>query len=189
MKTLAFRTTTQFINVIKNEDGTLSIFNQDGQIENAGHFIASMGGIDAVLKRCEEYSGSFADFVSEIKEREAIKRTQREIQNTGMMQRIVKIREERELKEEAEWLSISGLKIIPATVDNIRILLTHLNKSNWGTWNLPSLSIGYSANQFDCDGVSAATIVLDKAIDFEGKMIDKFKVGGKRGYLVKYQSL
>lgn len=102
------------------------------------------------------------------------------------------LKEKYEAKRAAEWAAIKDLAVIPATVDNIRIVLNHLNGSNWGGWNLPKMSIGYSAHQYDCDGIMAATITLDKPISCEDMGITnqkKFMVGGKSGHLVKYQRL
>jgi hypothetical protein len=90
------------------------------------------------------------------------------------------------------WENLLSLEVIPATVDNIQILLNYLNRSNWGLWQLPKMNIGYSANQYDCDGVQATTITLDSPVSDEKKGIKnqtKFKVGGKRGHLEKYQTL
>jgi hypothetical protein len=95
-------------------------------------------------------------------------------------------------KAAAEWDSIKNLDVIPATVDNIRIVLRHLNSMNWGVWDLPKLSISYSAHQYDCDGVQASTITLDKPIscdDYGIKNERFFKTGGRAGHLNKYQSI
>jgi hypothetical protein len=92
-------------------------------------------------------------------------------------------------RNQKAWDEIKDLPVIPATVDNIRTLLNHLNSNNWGGWTLPKLSIGYSANQYDCDGQSATTITLDEKIEFEGELVDKFVVGAPRGHLNKYQML
>lgn len=83
------------------------------------------------------------------------------------------------------WNELMQMDVIPSTLENIRLLLIHLNKSNWGSWSLPKMSIGYSVNQYDCDGISAVTIKLEKAID--GCKL--YKIGGKFGHLTKYQSL
>lgn len=88
-------------------------------------------------------------------------------------------------EQEMAWNAIKDLEVIPATVENIKTLLTHLNSINWGSWDLPKMSITYSAAQYDCDGVQATAIKLDKAIDGE----KLYKVGGKRGHLAKYQPL
>lgn len=102
--------------------------------------------------------------------------------------KIVRKREREELKakleaeQSAKWDAIKDLNIIPATLDNIRTVLVHLNSSNWGGWHLPKLSIGYTAAQYDCDGVQASTIKLDSAVEVS----KLFKVGGKAGHLNKY---
>ena len=66
----------------------------------------------------------------------------------------------KELERDEAWEKLSKLDVIPATVENIKIVLTHLNEQNWGAWDLPRLSIGYSAHQYDCDGKIASTIKL-----------------------------
>lgn len=81
---------------------------------------------------------------------------------------------------------------IPATCGNIKLIAKWLNNQNWGGWNLPTMTIGYSANQYDCDGVNATTITLNSPISDPDRGIEnetKFKVGGKRGHLNKYKSL
>lgn len=89
-----------------------------------------------------------------------------------------------------EWQQLSSLSVIPATVENIRIILHYLNTINWGLWNLPKLSIGYSANQYDCDGKTATTIQLDEPISDVERGIENetmFQTGAPRGHLSKYQ--
>jgi hypothetical protein len=90
-----------------------------------------------------------------------------------------------EIQQLEQWNELKKLDVIPSTLDNIRLFLIHLNKSNWGSWTLPKMTIGYSVNQYDCDGSSAVTIKLDKAIDG----CKFYKIGGKFGHLTNYQSL
>jgi hypothetical protein len=97
----------------------------------------------------------------------------------------IKMRQKWETEHFEKWNKIKDLTVIPATLANIKIVLTQLNFQNWGAWNLPKMTIGYSANQFDCDGLTASTMKFDNAIEGE----TMFKVGGKRGYLSKYISL
>lgn len=88
------------------------------------------------------------------------------------------------------WNAIKSLETIPSTIENVKLVLQHLNSQNWGSWSLPKMSIGYSANQFDCEGKIASTMKLDKGISNEFITNEKmFKIGGKRGHLNKYQSL
>jgi hypothetical protein len=81
---------------------------------------------------------------------------------------------------------------IPVTVENLRIIAKYLNMSNWGGWTLPKMTIGYSANQYDCDGKTATTITLDQPITDEEAGIfneSRFVVGAPKGHLNKYQRI
>lgn len=110
-------------------------------------------------------------------------------------ERKAKNAELKELSENAHneaWAKLSKLEVIPVTVNNLSTLLTELNNQNWGAWNLPKLSIGYSANQYDCDGRVATTIELKEPItDGERGIFNetRFVVGAPKGYLSKYQRL
>lgn len=75
---------------------------------------------------------------------------------------------------------------IPTTYENIGIVLRYLNTSNCGGWKLPAMTIGYSCNQYDCDGKQASTMTLDNPIEIDGEMVDKFVVGAPLGHLTKY---
>lgn len=85
----------------------------------------------------------------------------------------------------SKWDKLLQLETIPANIDNIKTVLEILNMQNWGGWKLPKMSIGYIANQYDCDGKIATTMKFD--IPIEGNRM--FKVGGKIGHLEKYLSL
>ena len=78
-------------------------------------------------------------------------------------------------------------KVFDVTIENIRRILLYLNSMNWGVWQLPKMTCGYSAHQYDCDGHQASTITLDKPIDYCGEKVTKFKVGGGRLHLTKYK--
>jgi len=78
-------------------------------------------------------------------------------------------------------------KVFNANLENIRRILLYLNSMNWGVWQLPKMTCGYSAHQYDCDGHQASTITLDKPIDYYGEKVSKFKVGGGRLHLTKYK--
>ena len=102
-----------------------------------------------------------------------------------------KVAENRKI-ENAKLQEMNSNGAIPTTVENVRLVLRFLNEQNWGGWSLPKMTIGYSANQYDCDGYTATTIKLDSPISDEEMEITKetmFKIGGKRGHLEKYQAL
>lgn len=79
--------------------------------------------------------------------------------------------------------------VIAVTIDNLRIVMQYLQRHNWGSWSLPKMSIGYSANQYDCDGKIAVTIKLDKPIDYYGDMVSDFEYGAPHGHLTKYRKI
>ena len=78
--------------------------------------------------------------------------------------------------------------VIAASYENVSLLLRWLNAQNWGLWQLPTLSIGYSCNQYATErGGSATTIKLDTPIDTPmGDRRSKFAHGAisavPRGY-------
>lgn len=78
---------------------------------------------------------------------------------------------------------------VESTPHNIYVLLSYLNTQNWGTWNLPKMTIGYKCNQYDCDGKQVTTIILDKPILYKGEMLSHFQVGAPRGHLTQYAKL
>lgn len=71
---------------------------------------------------------------------------------------------------------------IEATLENIKVVGEYLRQQNWGTWTLPTMSIGYSAYQYDCDGQIAVAFVFDSLICGHRKIA----VGAKRGHLNGY---
>lgn len=110
---------------------------------------------------------------------------ERKIKNEEFWERVNKERKE-------AWESISKLAVIPATVENIRTVLLHLNEQNWGGWTLPKMSIGYAAHQYDCEGKTATTIKLVEPISSEEYGIENesmFVVGAPNGHLTNYQRL
>lgn len=113
---------------------------------------------------------------------------QRKIDNDNFA---LKIAEKRK-NENAKLQELIANGAIPATVENVRLLLSFLNEQNWGGWSLPAMTISYTANQYGCDGSVATTIKLDEPISDEEMGIENetmFKIGGKRGHLNNYKSL
>ena len=91
----------------------------------------------------------------------------------------------------AEKLSklIYSMDIIPATVENISLILEWLNNQNWGSWQLLNIEGGYKAAQHNCGGKLITTIELNKPILHRERMVKKFKSGHKTGYLNKYETI
>ena len=78
-------------------------------------------------------------------------------------------------------------KVFEANIDNLGRILNYLNSMNWGVWQLPKMSVGYSAHQYDNEGRNVTTITLDEPINYFGEMVSKFKVGGSCSFLPKYR--
>lgn len=76
--------------------------------------------------------------------------------------------------------------VLESNAENIYLLLTYLNTQNWGGWELPKMTIGYTCNQYDCDGKTATTIKLNEPIEYNDKLVSKFEVGAPHGHLMQY---
>ena len=179
------------VSVEKNTDGTLLIKDVDTKepITDAGLLICSVGGIDKFLAHCL----TEAKF-QEIQTFEAYKKTpeyqaQLAEQRAASMEceRLAQERKNTEIEKEYKDLLYTYGGVIPTTVDNLKIVLRYLNTKNWGGWELPKMTIGYSASQYDCEGKQATAIKLEQAIDdgYDGKS-SRFCVGAPRGHLNKY---
>ena len=177
--------------VTLNADGSLFI-TSDGEhsIPNAGQFILSMGGIQRVLERCTEEIT-----LDEFKLRAAHRQSHRQyaIEHRSEIIAAQRQKEEEKIKARATRyeqmyndLLAKSNGVIETTYENICIVLAFLNTCNWGSWNLPTMTIGGSFNQYDCDGKQATTLTLNQAIDVDGEMISKFVFGAPRGHLTKY---
>lgn len=103
----------------------------------------------------------------------------------------IKAENERRKKElQEEFLSIERKikegEVFESNLENIFKILRYLNSMNWGVWELPKMTIGYKANQYDDNGKNVTTITLDKPIRYHDEMTNKFKSGGSRHILPQY---
>lgn len=177
---LKLRTNTRVMDVVVNNDDTITITCDDKPINNPGQFILQMGGIDAVIARCKEYTA--ADWQAEQEREQAAKLAAKEAAN----QRAEQLIKER---DQAYHEVFGSDAVVETTPKTIYILLSYLNDYSWGSWQLPKMSIGYRCHQYDCDGKQATTITLDKAIDYDGRPSRLFEVGAPIGHLMMYQKL
>lgn len=147
------------------------------------NFSASQIIMNPIAK--EEIPLEVFELIQEMKDRQDVDRQQREIRNESFAKKI----EQERTKNSQILQTLIATGPIPTTLENLSLVLNFLNEQNWGTWNLPAMSIAYSANQYDCDGSTATTITLDVPILVDGEKIKKFKTGGRRGHLDKYYSV
>ena len=82
-----------------------------------------------------------------------------------------------------------GGDVLESNSSNIYLLLELLNTQNWGGWELPKMTIGYSCAQYDCDGKQATTIKLDEPIEYDGELLINFEVGAPLRHLTKYKKI
>ena len=177
MKKMYFTSKKSFL-VEQNADGTLLITKTSTMkpLENAGAFIVSQGGIDAILAKCKEVT----------EEQFAEDRKQLLLRHEQAKQRSQELAMANRKRHEEEYNAVFNGDVVETTVENIRILLRYLNDINWGVWQLPSMTIGYSCHQYDCDGQTATTIKLNRPIEYRGMMVSKFQHGASRRYFPNY---
>lgn len=135
------------LTVNQNEDGTLLLTCKNGTpYENAGLLINNSGGIERFWALCideEEYQRRIADRdfrqSPEYKAEQARKNAERSAIAAA--------------QHKAEFDALPSP--IPVSYKNLGIVLRYLNDQNYGTVALPCMTVGYSYNQYDCDGHSA----------------------------------
>lgn len=192
MKILA--TKSYFLEVVENNDNTLTLNllythvgngvwrKQDGQpFGGAGSLIGSLGGVEKVIERCQE--------IDDIDAYVAARNESNKAMVAKAKDNSARKAEERRMKHEENYNKLFANDITETNADSVYVLLKYLNDINWGVWQLPTMTIGYSCHQYDCDGKQATTIKLDEPIkvgDEEGTM---FQVGAPRGHLSHYRRI
>ena len=191
MKNLFFFTKNKTYQITKNEDGTVTVFPEE---KNAGMLIAQRGGISSFLALCQEDERSYEEFAAA---REEEQKSEEERRKSAIQQR-KKAEEDAIMKAYSELLEKYGMDIdhidksviVDATIKNLYIIMRYMHITNWGLWELPTLSQGYSFHQYDCDGRTAVTITLDEGIITEdGKLVRKLQYGAPMGHLNNYTNI
>ena len=180
------------VEVIAGEDNFIRFTPQDNKI-NFGSLIMQYGGKEEFLKNCVESELSYEEYSKMRKEQ-----YQRAVKNSyAAQQKKWQEKEERDYNESAvEYAELQEKykgRPIDCTPKNLLIIMKYLNARNWGSWELPMLTQGYTALQHDCGGKQATTIKLDKGIEVqEGcrkKTYRRFKYGAPTGYLITYMNI
>lgn len=180
MKKMYFTSKKSFL-VEQNPDGTLLITKTSTMkpLENAGSFIVSQGGIEAILSKCKEVTDE--EFLED--------RKQLLMRNEQAKLRSQELALANRKCHEDDYKAVFNGSTVETTVENIRTLLRYLNDINWGVWQLPSMTIGYTCNQYDCDGKTATAITLDTPIEYCGEQVSQFQHGAPSGHLRHYHRL
>lgn len=173
--------------------------SKDGKtsIDNAGTFILNMGGVEAICARlADKEEVTVEEFGVLLRQRAEARKKRQEAGRAEAARRRAAWDAERKERFEALLASCGG-GVIPSTPENVATVLHYLNTMNWGGWTLPKMSIGYTANQYDCDGHQATTMTLDEPInmaeyygmDEDTCLASKFQTGAPHGHLTKYHRL
>lgn len=194
MATKIFRTRRVIYRVEQNGNGTLDIYREyyslknmdcwehDGRkFDNAGSLIITAGGIDGLLRQCEDVE----DIEAMIAELNIVKA---EIRRNAVAERNRQATEKANIAE-IEYKQLFSGDVTETNAKTVYALLRYLNTQNWGLWRLPTMTIGYQCNQYDCDGKMATTIKLDEPIMVAGEMGTMFQYGAPRGHLTKYERI
>lgn len=141
------------------------------------NIIRFAGGVDAML-----------DKTIDVENLEEMVRRLNEERNVAFSRNDeAEMRECDKIIEEYDNLLASGP--IKATENNIKIILSYLNLSDWGGWKLPKTDFKYRCHQYDCGGAIVSTMILEKGIKctFADNLVHKFAHGNfKLGYLSNY---
>ena len=191
MKNLFYFTKKNVYQITKNQDGTVTFFPEE---KNAGCIIMQRGGIAGFLENCIEDERSYEEILAD---RQLVAQKKREYREA---MRLKSANTEHDLASRAynELLAKYGMSIgnvdntveIDATSENLYILMRYLRTIPWGQWQLPKLSQGYSANQYDCEGKVAVTITLNQGILSDDlKIIKKLQYGAPMGHLSGYTNI
>lgn len=184
--------------ITKNGDGTVTFFPEE---KNAGSMIAQRGGVTGFLAHCIEYERSYEEIKNNVdlvrkKQLEYIRKKQLESRTAMSLQNAAR-KAEAAKNDYIALLAKYGISpetpkeggVIEATAENLTVIMRYLQTVNWGLWRLPKLSQGYSAHQYDCDGTTAVTIILDEGIVSDGKLYKKLQYGAPVGHLTQYATV
>lgn len=176
---LYIETKKLLVEVRQNPDGSL-LLTADGvnSIPNAGAVIGNFGGIQATLDRANETDKTLPQLIEEKKQR---KQQADEAQAKAIAKHIERI------EQEYNTLLTSSPNGIETNIHNLYIVAAYLATANWGAWELPRMTIGYSAHQYDCDGHIAVTFQLDEPIEYRGTPTTKLVFNAPLVHLTSYQ--
>lgn len=169
------------LKVEQNQDGTLRLtdFFDGTPYADAGMLIKSFPApsIDNFLARCLDEEDAMARL-------EAQRYGRTPEYKKAQQERIAAREAARAIEHKAAFDALP--KPIPATYDNIGIVLRYLRDTNGA--ELPAMTVGYSFNMYDCEGKLAAAMIMDEDIMVDGESWGrKFQVGAPAGHLMKYR--
>lgn len=161
----------------KNKTGVWKQEKSLEPIQNAGMWINQEGGIEAILSKCKEVDDLASVVVAE-NQTALAERAERKAEHAKA-----------EAAQEERYNTLFAGEVTETTAETVYVLLQHLNRQNWGAWNLPKMTIGYACHQYDCNGTTATTIKLDKPIMVAGELGSAFEYGAPHNHLTHYRKI
>ncbi len=193
MKTIRIYRTKNELLEARLENNGVYLYDEDGNLDlnGWGKICTYSTSNDDISKRIElflehveivETELSFKDWLVE----NALTRADIAAHKAILRKRSAEQRLEQERVRRAsitkDYEELIAKGVVEVNEDNLRVVMRYLSIKNWGSWQLPKMSIGYSANQYDCDGKTAVTVILDKPLNG----FTKYQYGAPRGHLSAY---
>ena len=181
METKFFISKNLTLKVEKNDDGALCLtdYNDGKPYINVGTLINCNGSREQFFARCLD--------AEEFQRRMEQRRYQ---QSPEYRKEQARKQAERNVIAAAQHKAAFDAlpSPIPVTYENIGIALKYLRDQPYGCVQLPSMTVGYSFNQYDCDGHLAAAMILDEDLIEDGENLGRrFVVGAPLGHLTNYK--
>lgn len=180
MKTKFFISRCLTLKVEQREDGTLNVTNyyENTPYANAGSLIGSNGGVEKFFSLCID-EDAFQKRIEQKRYLQSPEYRKEQARKQAKREAIAAV------QHKADFDALPSP--IPVTYKNIGIVLRYLRDLPCGTIELPSMTMGYSFNQYDCDGKIAAALILDEELIEDGENYGRrFQVGAPHGHLTKY---
>ena len=152
--------------------------------KNAGSLIGS--NVDEFLSKCvseEEHEKYLHRY--ETPEAQAIReanRAKREAQKAERAQKAIQFKEQLKREFEALW----SQNLIEVNEESVKTILFYSHYFEMPEFRGKKFTIGFSVNEYDCDGKIAIAMKLDKKIRVYDVLTNKIVVGAPHGHLTKY---
>ena len=172
-----FYTRKSVYKIYQREDGYIEFYPNT---PNAGQLILQNGGIGAFLAKCVDDARDYHDVAASF-----CKAIDDERKAKG------KRKAEREETLRTQYLNdyaalTEKYETIPATIENLRIVMHYLNVTNWGLWRLPKMDKAYSAQQHTYGSGTITTLTFDEGFLLHGATWRNFKCGCAENVMPQY---
>ena len=147
---------------------------------NAGQLIIQNGGISDFLAKCvddeRDYHDVAASFYKAIDDERKAKEKRKAEREDMLRTQYLK-----------DYTALTGkYDTIPATIENLRIVMHYLNSMKFGLWRLPKMDKAYSAKQYQHGSGTITTLTFAEGFSLHGEAWRKFKCGCAENVMPQY---